>query len=115
MAQGKSHAGEEEGCECYWCESSGLACEKCGEDAWERSGERDSERVEESMIPPKLRDKIERWIREKKYGNIQINFSGGKIVNVNRTESFKVEVIWVDAPKATGDASFNVVPNSIAV
>jgi hypothetical protein len=51
------------------------------------------------MIPPKLSSEIEKWIKDKKYGNIQINFSGGKIVNVNRTESFKVEVIWVDAPK----------------
>ena len=50
------------------------------------------------MIPPKLTSEIERWISEKKYGNIQINFSGGKIVNVNRTESFKVEVIWADLP-----------------
>jgi hypothetical protein len=43
------------------------------------------------MIPQKLLDEISRWIRDKKYGNIQINFSGGKIVNVNRTESFKVD------------------------
>jgi hypothetical protein len=64
------------------------------------------------MIPPKLTEEIERWIREKKYGNIQVNFSGGKIVNVNRTESFKVEVIWVDAPKASGTSEFSVVPKS---
>ena len=57
------------------------------------------------MIPPKLRDEIERWVREKKYGNIQINFSGGKIVNVNRTESFKVEVIWVDSPRLNVDST----------
>lgn len=67
------------------------------------------------MIPPKLRDEIERWIRDKKYGNIQINFSGGKIVNVNRTESFKVEVIWVDAPKPTiSTISASVAGNSFA-
>lgn len=64
------------------------------------------------MIPPKLTSEIERWIKDKKYGNIQINFSGGKIVNVNRTESFKVEVIWVDAPKASGTASFSAVGKS---
>lgn len=45
------------------------------------------------MIPKKLTEEIERWISEKKYGNLQINFAGGKIVNVNRNESFKVESI----------------------
>jgi len=68
------------------------------------------------MIPPKLTDEIERWIKEKKYGNIQINFSGGKIVNVNRTESFKVEVIWAGAPKATVSiAEISKAATSIAV
>ena len=66
------------------------------------------------MIPPKLVSEIDRWIREKKYGNIQINFSGGKIVNVNRTESFKVEVIWVDAPKTDGTAEITVAGTSLA-
>mgnify|MGYP001287841726 FL=1 len=66
------------------------------------------------MIPPKLTEEIERWIRDKKYGNIQINFSGGKIVNVNRTESFKVEVIWVDAPKTVGTSEFSVAAKSFA-
>ncbi len=65
------------------------------------------------MIPPKLTSEIERWIRDKKYGNIQINFSGGKIVNVNRTESFKVEVIWVDSPPTIGTATFSVAPKSL--
>ena len=71
------------------------------------------------MIPPKLTDEIERWIRDKKYGNIQVNFSGGRIVNVNRTESFKVEVIWVDIPKvseseqlATGSIIKTTTPKS---
>ena len=66
------------------------------------------------MIPPKLTSEIERWISEKKYGNIQINFSGGKIVNVNRTESFKVEVIWVGSPKAEGTAEISVAAKSLA-
>ena len=64
------------------------------------------------MIPPKLTEEIERWIREKKYGNIQVNFSGGKIVNVNRTESFKVEVIWVDAPKSPATVEFSLAGKS---
>jgi len=45
------------------------------------------------MIPRKLTQEIERWIRESKFGNLQINFVGGKITNVNRTESLKVECI----------------------
>ena len=42
------------------------------------------------MIPRKLLDEIEYWIAEKKFGHIQINFSDGRIVNINRTESLKV-------------------------
>lgn len=45
------------------------------------------------MIPKKLLEEIIRWMREKKYGNIQINFSNGKIVNINRVESIRLEVI----------------------
>ena len=47
------------------------------------------------MIPKKLTDEISRWMFEKKYGNLQINFAGGKIVNVNRAESIKVEMLGV--------------------
>jgi len=43
------------------------------------------------MIPHKLLAEINLWINEKRYGNIQINFLAGKIVNVNRTESVKVD------------------------
>lgn len=42
------------------------------------------------MIPRKLLDEIEIWIKCKKFGNIQINFNEGRIVNVNRVESVKV-------------------------
>jgi len=45
------------------------------------------------MIPKKLLDEINVWINEKKYGNLQINFASGKIVNVNRSESLKVECL----------------------
>lgn len=45
------------------------------------------------MIPKKLIDEINLWITEKRYGNLQINFAGGKIVNVNRAESVKVECL----------------------
>ena len=43
------------------------------------------------MIPKRLITEIEDWMVNKKYGNIQINFSGGKIVNYNVTQSLKVE------------------------
>lgn len=45
------------------------------------------------MIPKKLLNEINKWINEKKYGNLQINFVQGRIVNVNRTESMKVEML----------------------
>ena len=43
------------------------------------------------MIPKKLLEEIQRWISEKRYGSLQINFQDGKIVNVNRTQSIKVD------------------------
>lgn len=46
-----------------------------------------------SVIPKRLKDEIELWMSEGKYGHLQINFSGGKIVNVNKVESVKVEHI----------------------
>jgi len=52
------------------------------------------------MIPKKLLEEINRWIDDKRYGNLQINFSGGKIVNVNRTESIKVDML-VNIPNGT--------------
>lgn len=55
------------------------------------------------MIPAKLRDEIERWISEGKYGNLQINFVAGKIVNVNRFESIKIEILTT----LSGTSSFN--------
>ena len=45
------------------------------------------------VIPKKLTEEINLWINEKRYGNLQINFSGGKIVNINRVESIKVECL----------------------
>ena len=57
------------------------------------------------MIPKKLLDEINHWIDEKRYGNLQINFAGGKIVNVNRAESIKVEALGV----VVGDSVANAV------
>lgn len=31
-------------------------------------------------------------MQEGRYGNLQINFANGKIVNVNRSESFRVDL-----------------------
>jgi hypothetical protein len=35
---------------------------------------------------------MEDWAKNKRYGHLQINYADGKIVNVNRVESFKVSV-----------------------
>lgn len=43
------------------------------------------------MIPKKLLDEITKWINEGRYGRIEINFSGGKIVNYNVTQSLRIE------------------------
>lgn len=47
------------------------------------------------MIPKKLIEEINSWIDDKRYGNLQINFSAGKIINLNRVESIKVESIGI--------------------
>lgn len=62
------------------------------------------------MIPKKLIDEIKLWIAEGRYGNIQINFSGGKIVNFNTAQSFKLDSIVViipemNATKTLGDTA----------
>lgn len=57
------------------------------------------------MIPKSLIDEIKRWVEEKKYGNIQINFAGGKIVNYNRFESVKIEFIVKGTIQGNGSFS----------
>jgi hypothetical protein len=59
------------------------------------------------MIPKRLTDEINNWIDEKRYGKIEINFSGGKIVNYNVTQSLKVEMIFSNNPevKVTADSN----------
>lgn len=44
------------------------------------------------MVPVKLTQEIERWMREGKYGHLQVNFANGKIVNVNKFESIRIDV-----------------------
>ncbi len=48
------------------------------------------------MIPKQLLDEINRWITEGRYGKIEINFSGGKIVNYNITQSLKVSLLFTN-------------------
>ena len=59
------------------------------------------------MIPKPLLDEINRWMVEGRYGNIQINFSGGKIVNYNITQSLKIQMLFTNNPdmKITGTVS----------
>ena len=45
------------------------------------------------LIPKRLLSEIESWIKDKKFGHLQINFLEGRIVNVNRVESVKVEFL----------------------
>jgi hypothetical protein len=47
------------------------------------------------VIPKKLSDEIKRWMDEKRYGSLQINFQDGKIVNVNMVQSMKVDAIGI--------------------
>ena len=49
------------------------------------------------MIPKQLQEAITLWQREARFGNIQINFVGGKIVNWNEVRSFKIVYDIVNA------------------
>ena len=51
------------------------------------------------MIPKKLLEEIKTWMTEGRYGNIQINFSGGKIINFNTAQSFKLDAIMIVHPE----------------
>jgi hypothetical protein len=62
------------------------------------------------MIPKKLVDEINRWISEGRYGNLQINFAGGKILNVNRVESIKIDMIVSNDTHITSSLSKEVLP-----
>ena len=43
------------------------------------------------MIPKELEDAIKSWIDQKKYGCMEINFQGGKIMNFNLRQSILVK------------------------
>ena len=53
-------------------------------------------------------DEIERWIQEKRFGHLQINFSEGRIVNVNRVESVKVTLLGNGVGEITATVSREV-------
>jgi len=48
------------------------------------------------VIPKGLMDEIKRWIKDGLYGHLQINFSGGKIMSVNRVQTCKVEMLVIN-------------------
>ena len=60
------------------------------------------------MIPRRLSQEIDIWIREKKFGNIQINFVGGRITNINLLQSLKVESIGNNVESVSATFSTNV-------
>jgi len=60
------------------------------------------------LIPKKLLNEIQLWMDEGRYGRIQINFSGGKIINYNITQSLKVDLIFSNSP----DTKVTVIPQS---
>ena len=57
------------------------------------------------MIPKKLIEEINRWMTEGKYGNLQINFAAGKILNINRVESVKIDLIFTNNPSMNIDCT----------
>lgn len=62
------------------------------------------------MIPKKLVDEINKWIAEGRYGNLQINFAGGKILNVNRVESIKIDMIVASDVHVSSTLNKEVLP-----
>lgn len=63
------------------------------------------------MIPPKLLDEINLWINEKRYGNLQINFGGGKVVSVNKSESVRVAQLGSNLTDTTVTATVITNPS----
>ena len=55
-------------------------------------------------VPVALLDEITRWIQDKRYGSIQINFIAGKIMNLNRVESIKVDMLYSNSPETKVEA-----------
>ena len=64
------------------------------------------------MIPARLRDEIETWMREGRYGHLQVNFANGKIVNVNRVESIRMDIIIPTFSGSNTTVSGNALPEN---
>ena len=45
----------------------------------------------EQLVLTAILEEIKDWIRNKRYGNIQINFYNGVVVNINRNESIQMK------------------------
>lgn len=50
------------------------------------------------QIPKSLINELYYWFRNRGYGNLTINFSGGKIMNMKRIENVKVDPIGYIVP-----------------
>jgi hypothetical protein len=66
------------------------------------------------VIPKPLIAEITKWIDEKRYGNIQINFSAGKIVNYNVTQSLRVDLTFTNSPETKVSASVSHEGDALA-
>lgn len=67
------------------------------------------------MIPKGLLDEIKRWIKEGLYGHLQINFSAGKIMSINRVQTVKVEMLIMSIPQETCTTDKLVLSDSIKI
>lgn len=45
---------------------------------------------DKQVIIDQIIDRVVKWMDQKKYGNIQINFAAGRVSNVNMNESVKL-------------------------
>ena len=53
------------------------------------------------MIPKGILDELKRWMKEGLYGHLQINFSAGKIMSINRVQTMKVEMLIINGVAQT--------------
>lgn len=49
-------------------------------------------------IPKSVQDELAYWIKGGKYGHLKINFMSGRIMNMTRVESVKVDPIGYIVP-----------------
>lgn len=51
------------------------------------------------MIPKSITDEINKWMTGRFYGSIQINFRDGKIENMNKTQSVRLDDLKTSNPE----------------